>query len=184
MPSIIRSFTGKFAFMNPIHRAGFFYEGDEYQSTAAAFEAAKILNRQDRVSFWRWNCKPWDAKRLGKGIPQSWMRPDWDAVQFDVMTDIMRSKFSMPDLRRELLATRDAEIVYENSFHDNVWGACLCRSLPANDLKYGRKSGCTGSGNNRLGQILIQVRLECSAGLHVDPLGPLCAPALDFTVAA
>ena len=137
MPSIIQSFTGKYAFLSPLFRSAFFFDNDQYNSPAAAFEAAKILSRPDRVSFIGWNMQPWNARRLGKNIPKNWMRPDWDAAQLDIMLEIQRSKFSWPILREMLLATEDAQLVHGNACHDNFWGVCECQSLPAGKQKYG-----------------------------------------------
>jgi ribA/ribD-fused uncharacterized protein len=172
MPSVIQSFTGKYAFLSLLYRSAFFFDTDQYNSPAAAFEAAKILSRNDRVSFIGWNIQPWDARRLGKNIPKSWMRPDWEAVQLDIMLDIQRSKFSWPLLREKLLAIEDAQLVHGNACHDNFWGVCLCQSLPASKQKYGVSPRCAGDGGNRLGLILMQVRQECHAGHHRTPVMP------------
>ena len=176
MPPIIQSFTAKHAFLSPLFRSAFYYDGDQYNSPAAAFEAAKTLRREDRVSFVGWNCVPWNARKLGKNIPKSWMRPDWDAAQFDIMLEIQRSKFSWPILREKLLATDDAQLLHGNAFHDNVWGICLCQSLPAGKQKYGVSSRCAGDGGNRLCLVLMQVRQEIHAGLHLSPIVPRRAP--------
>ncbi len=177
MSFAIQWFVSDYTFLNLTFRSAFYYEDDSYLSAAAAFEAAKIINRRDRVSFCGWNCKPWLARKLGKGIPRYWIRPDWDAVQFDIMTEIQRSKFSWPDLRKKLVATADAQLVYGNNFHDNLWGTCMCQSLPAGKLKYGINPHCAGTGANWLGKILMLVRQECNAGLHADPVVPKCGPA-------
>jgi len=109
------------------------------------------------------------------------MRPDWYAVQLDIMLDIQRSKFSWPVLREMLLATEDAQLVHGNACHDNFWGVCGCQTLPAGKQKYGISSRCTGYGGNRLGLILMQVRQEIRGGLHLTPLVPKCGPATEVT---
>ncbi len=169
MPQVIDSFTGRYAALGLLHRSGFFFEGDEYHSAAAAIEAAKILNRPDRVSFIGWNCKPWKARAMGKGIPQYWIRPDWKQVEEPVMLDIQRSKFSWPEVCEVLLSTEDAKLIYGNVCHDNFWGVCKCRTVPAAQRKYGIGVRCTGAGDNRLGRILMQVREERKAVLQADP---------------
>jgi ribA/ribD-fused uncharacterized protein len=161
MPQTIDSFTGRYAAFSLFYRSGFFFEGDEYQSAAAAIEAAKIFNRPDRVSFIGWNCRPWKARTLGKGIPTYWIRPDWKKVEPTVMLEIQRSKFSWPDARDVLLSTEDAELIYGNVCHDNFWGVCKCRSVPTAQRKYGIGARCTGAGEDKLGRILMQVREEC-----------------------
>lgn len=160
MPPIINSFTGRYAALSPTYVSGFFYEGDEYQCVAAAFEAAKIPNRADRVSFFAWNCKPWEARRKGKGIPRLWIRPDFDAAQRDILLEIQRSKFSWPEPQKVLLSTEGTELVYGNLAHDNHLGICLCREAPAAKPKYGLGRHCTGEGENLIGETLMQVRQE------------------------
>ncbi len=163
MPAFIDSFTGPYAALSLTHRSSFFFEGDQYLSALAAFEAAKILNRRDRISFIGWNCaKPWKARTLGKNIPACWTRKDWGdiAVQIAVMLDIQRSKFSWPDTQKVLLATGDAALISANICHDNVWGICSCRSIPDTQRKHGIGIRCTGEGQDLLGHILMQVRAE------------------------
>ena len=83
---------------------------------------------------------PADAKRLGRQRSRP-LRPDWEAVKDDVMRRAVLRKFEThADLRAILLATGDDEIV-ENSPSDYYWGC-----------------GKTGTGQNRLGQILMEVR--------------------------
>lgn len=173
MPSVISSFQGKYSFLSLVYQCAFYYQGDLYNSAAAAFEAAKIQNPRDRVSFVHWNCKPWQARSIGKGIPACWLRPDWSPeVEIAVMTGIQRSKFSWPELQKRLLATGDACLVNGNSYHDNFFGSCLCRTLPAKETRYGVSPRCTGTGRNELGRILMQVRQECRDGLYPRGLMP------------
>lgn len=160
MPEIIRSFTGRYAALSSTFLSGFFFEGDDYQSAAAAFEAARIVNRADRVSFFAWNVKPWEAHRKGKAIPASWIRPDFESVQAEVMLAIQRAKFAWPETQKVILATGDAELVNGNVRHDNLWGSCACRETPASKLRYGIGRNCTGAGQNGLGRILMQIRQE------------------------
>lgn len=163
MSVIIHSFKGRFAALSPTFQSGFLFDGDEYQSAAAAFEAAKILNRADRVSFFAWNCKPWEAKRLGKAIPASWIRPDFEVVQSDLQLVIQRAKFSWPEPQKVLINTEEAQLVYGNVVHDNYWGICSCHEESASRRKYGIGRQCNGNGLNLLGNILMQVRQELLA---------------------
>lgn len=160
MSAIIRSFSGCHSALNLGFESGFFFEGDEYQSAAAAFEAARIQNRADRVSFLAWNCKPWEARRKGKAIPKSWIRPDFDKIQLDVMLSIQREKFKWPEAQRVLLSTLGFQLVYGNLVHDNYWGICSCHDAPASKRKLGISRNCNGIGQDVLGKILMQVRQE------------------------
>jgi len=74
------------------------------------------------------------------------LRPDWEQVKDDVMREAVRAKFSQhPELAEMLLATEDAEIV-ETAARDSYWA-----------------DGGDGSGLNRLGQILMEIRAEVRA---------------------
>ncbi|BEV10810.1 hypothetical protein ATDW_13060 [Asticcacaulis sp. DW145] len=69
--------------------------------------------------------------------------PDWDERRDMVMLAALRQKFSTHyKLKALLLSTGDEELA-EASPHDFYWGI-----------------GGDGSGQNRLGQLLMQVRAE------------------------
>jgi hypothetical protein len=63
-------------------------------------------------------------------------------VKLDVMLGLLRRKFTQLDLRRQLLATGDAELIEDNDWGDHFWGVCM------------------GVGENHLGKLLMQVRGE------------------------
>ena len=70
-------------------------------------------------------------------------RDDWDDVKLDVMRDALRAKFQQNSrLQRMLLATEHQELVHESN-SDRFWG----RSRE-------------GQGENRLGELLMQLRTE------------------------
>lgn len=69
------------------------------------------------------------------------LRADWEQVKDDVMQKAVLQKFrTHADIREILLATVD-EVLVENSPIDYYWGC-----------------GKDGSGKNKLGQILMEVR--------------------------
>jgi ribA/ribD-fused uncharacterized protein len=81
-----------------------------------------------------------DAAKRGrdKSLP---LRPDWELVKDDIMYAAVRQKFEIhEDIRQILLATGDQELV-EDAPDDYYWGC-----------------GADGSGKNKLGQILMQIR--------------------------
>lgn len=89
-----------------------------------------------------------EAARLGRNrrLP---LRRDWNAVKEQVMLEALRAKFTQhPELREALLATDDAKLV-EHTQRDSYWG-----------------DGGDGSGKNRLGALLMQLRGE----LRPDPV--------------
>lgn len=71
------------------------------------------------------------------------VRPDWFQINVAVMRDAVRAKFFQhADLGRMLLKTGDARLV-EHTANDKFWG-----------------DGGDGSGQNKLGKILMEIRAE------------------------
>ncbi len=86
--------------------------------------------------------KPMLAAQMGRrrDLP---LRADWEAVKDDVMLTALRAKFTQhPDLRALLLGTGDAHLI-EHTANDRYWA-----------------DGGDGSGRNRLGELLMQIRDE------------------------
>ena len=83
---------------------------------------------------------PMLAKQRGQSRAYP-LRPDWEAVKDDVMRRAVRAKFTQhPDIRAVLLGTGEEELI-ENAPNDYYWGC-----------------GADGTGKNRLGQVLVEVR--------------------------
>lgn len=141
--NIIDRFTGKYDFLSNYYECEVKYDGITYNNAEAAFQSAKLKNVDDRVIFR--HLSPNYAKRLGRSIC---LRDDWLIVKRDVMTEIIRSKFSDPNLKKKLLNTGNAILVEGNYWHDNYWGNCICDKCK--DIK----------GKNYLGKILMKVRDE------------------------
>lgn len=71
------------------------------------------------------------------------MREDWEAIKIDVMRYCLQEKFSAgSDLAAKLIATGDCELVEGNTWGDVFWGVCR------------------GTGENRLGRLLMERREE------------------------
>ena len=74
---------------------------------------------------------------------QNPLRQDWEEIKNKVMLQALRMKFSQnPEIAKELLATGDA-ILIEHTRNDDYWA-----------------DGGDGSGKNKLGLLLMQVREE------------------------
>ena len=85
---------------------------------------------------------PMDAALEGRNR-QNPLRPDWEEIKDKVMLQALRMKFSQhPEIAKELLSTGEA-IIIEHTRNDAYWA----------------DSG-DGSGKNKLGLLLIQVREE------------------------
>ena len=136
----IDKFSNEHAFLSNFYDSRVFYDGVPYRTVEHAYQAAKTFNPVERSKI-RIAKTAGEAKKLGRGTT---LRKDWENVKVRVMLDLLREKFSDPDLRQCLLATENAELVEGNSWGDKFWGV---------DTK-------TGSGKNMLGKLLMQVRLE------------------------
>ena len=85
---------------------------------------------------------PMDAALEGRDR-QNPLIPDWEKVKDEVMLQALRMKFNQhPEIAKGLLATGDA-ILIEHTQNDAYWA-----------------DGGDGSGKNRLGLLLMQVREE------------------------
>lgn len=111
------------------------------------FQACKAITGDDfrRVQRTR---SPGDSKSLGRRIQ---LREDWEAVKYDVMAVVIRSKFSVGREEADLLVETGNALLVEGTFWgDQVWGV---------DLK---KPGWPG--RNWLGTLLMARRAELVAG--------------------
>lgn len=96
----ISEFRGKYAFLSNFYAAPVFFEGLMYRNNEAAFQSAKILDRNNRMIFCRMD--PSTAKQIGRKLR---LREDWEAVKDNVMEKIIRDKFTRnPELKAKLLA--------------------------------------------------------------------------------
>jgi len=115
-------------------------DGQTWPTSEHYFQAQKFHDPDARTRI-REAPGPGQAARLGRRLPG--LREDWEAVKESVMLDALRAKFDQHDrLERVLLSTGEAELV-EHTTNDDYWA-----------------DGGDGSGRNRLGVLLMQVRDE------------------------
>lgn len=114
---------------------GIFWPTVEHFFQAQKFESLEIRDRIRRA------LTPKEARTMGqsRSFP---LRPDWDDVRESVMLYALRLKFKTPTARDLLISTSDRPLV-ESSPYDYYWAA-----------------GQDGTGQNRLGHLLMQVRAE------------------------
>jgi ribA/ribD-fused uncharacterized protein len=142
----IAAFRGRHRFLSNFAAFPVVFDGVEYPTAEHAYVAAKTLDPHIRA-WVRQIDTPGNAKYRGKSIA---LRPDWEDVRDEVMLAILRSKFTRnPQAREQLIATRDAELIEGNAWHDNYWGRCRCKD-------------CFGvvEAHNVLGRLLMMVREE------------------------
>lgn len=139
---MITQFTGQYRFLSNFHPCNIIFDGETYPSVEHAYQAAKTLDSEERKTI-RACSTPGKAKRAGRKVN---LRPDWNHVRLSIMTSLIATKFSIPDLGRKLRATYPACLVEGNYWHDDFWGACLC--FKCRNTK----------GQNHLGKILMTER--------------------------
>ena len=124
-------------------------DGMEFPSVEHAYVAAKTLDEQAREKI-RQLPTAADAKRFGKRIGRTIpLRPAWsDAFRTELMRGLLMQKFTNPELRQQLIATGDEQLIESNHWHDNWFGRCKC-------------SRCGGQGRNMLGVLLMEIRQQC-----------------------
>ncbi len=138
---MIDAFTGRYSFLSNFSAAQVLLDGLPYVSVEHAYQAAKTIDSAQREAIRALTgYQAGMAKKMGRRVT---MRPEWDEVKVDVMTDLVRQKFTAHvSLRAKLLATGDTRLVEGNHWNDTFWGVCR------------------GEGENHLGKILMKVREE------------------------
>lgn len=154
----IDKFDDEYEFLSNFYLCMLVHDGHACKSSEHAFQAAKTLNENERRQI-RFASSPGKAKRMGKEVT---LRPDWEFIKINIMLDILRIKFAIPDLRDKLLATGDATLIEGNTWNDQFWG----------------KVG--GRGKNWLGKLLMQVRDEIRQ--HHDHTNKCNTNSIDSTV--
>lgn len=134
---MINSFRGKYDFLSNFYLCTVKYDGLTFTNAEAAFQSAKVTDMDSRKQFC--NLPPAQAKRLGRTVQ---LRKDWENVKDQVMYDVLRAKFSNKKLCLLLLCTGDKELVEGNWWDDTYWGVF------------------SGKGENKLGNLLMQLREE------------------------
>lgn len=166
--NVIDSFSDKYYFLSNFFRSPVEYEGLTYQSSEAAFQAAKTRATfkeveeylsafgvsSDTLSDEKLNMleeiltltsrlaytrmTPSEAKKNGRRCR---LRLDWEYEKIEIMKEIVFNKFYGNDvLREKLLKTGDALLIEGNDWNDKFWGVS------------------DGEGENHLGKILMDVR--------------------------
>jgi N-glycosidase YbiA len=114
-------------------------KGRTWPTSEHFFQVQKFAGTPDEEEVWQAK-SPMIAARMVRRRKRP-LRKDWESVKDTIMHEAVRAKFTQhADKREILLGTGDAKIV-EHTENDAYWG----------DVG-------DGSGQNRLGQILMDVR--------------------------
>ena len=116
-------------------------DGKSWPTSEHYFQAQKFADAANQDAIRR-EKSPAIAARMGRDRKKP-LRRDWESVKDAIMKKAVLAKFTQyEDLRQLLLGTGEAKLI-EHTENDAYWG-----------------DGGDGSGKNRLGQILMQVREE------------------------
>lgn len=121
---------------------GSYWPTVEHYFQAQKFAGDSLADYRERI---RTAHSPKQAKSLGQSRKHP-IRPDWEEVKEDIMRHALRLKFEHPELRKLLLGTATRPLI-ENSPFDRYWG-----------------TGKDGSGKNRLGVLLVELRSSLRKG--------------------
>ena len=148
VPRVITEFKGTYRFLSNFSESVFVWRGVTWHTVEHAYQAAKTRDLE-WIAAIRKARTPAQAKQLGnrRDLP---MIPNWDVERDAVMLELLQAKFAAPTLRSRLVLTHPAVLIEGNTWHDNYWGDCHCRSRPE----------CGVPGTNRLGELLMSVRLQ------------------------
>lgn len=166
----IESFSGPYRFLSNFYPCfkpedlgfpanEFTFDASNATTVEHWFQAAKIDSSNPD---WKWHLQqvltsatPGIAKKVGRSVP---LRPDWTEIKMEAMRRMLEIKFTKPHFRLQLVETGDALLVEGNTWHDNVWGLCVC---PDCVLKC-RCADCNSGEGNQLGKMLMTLRSELS----------------------
>lgn len=142
MEDPILTFEGEYSFLSNFYPSPFTIKGTTFPTVEHVYQAMKSIDASEQQKIARAST-PGRAKRMGRQIVQ--LRPEWESLKIEVMTRLVRIKFSVPELRQKLLATGEARLEEGNRHYDTWWGIHPIGS---------------GKGRNELGRILMQIRNE------------------------
>lgn len=143
--NVINEFKEENRFLSNFYQCDFVYEGLTYHTAEAAFQAQKCSSEEDKIKYTEVK-NPVAAKRMGRKEPN--LPANWNEISYDIMKEILKAKFAVPEMKEKLLATGNATLVEGNKHHDNIWGKCVCAKCLAR----------TAPAFNRLGNILMEIR--------------------------
>ena len=135
---MIDKFEGEYNFLSNFHPAIIEYESRTWATVEHAYQAAKTDNKFEKEMI-RKEPYPGGATRIGKTVC---INDNWDYIRVDIMKELLKLKFAIPELRDKLIATGDEELIEGNTWKDNFWGVYK------------------GDGKNYLGRLLMEIRGE------------------------
>jgi ribA/ribD-fused uncharacterized protein len=135
------AFRGDSAFLSNFYEVDIEYDGITYRSVENAYQAMKTEDMELRREIA--TCIPKVAKKMGRKIQMDAKK--WDERKLTIMLDLLKIKFSDPNLREKLILTGEKDLIEVNGWGDKYWGVCK------------------GKGMNMLGRLLMRIRYDLHA---------------------
>ena len=142
-------FKGEFRFLSNFYPCKIIAWGMEFPTAEHVYVATKTEDMEMRKAIAKL-VTPGNAKRFGRKMD---VRADWGRIKVSVMRGILKRKFADERLINMLQSIK-GQIVEDNNWHDNFWGACSCSDCATKEKK------------NTLGKLLMEVRDEQKLGRH------------------
>jgi ribA/ribD-fused uncharacterized protein len=141
--NMIDHFDGDFKFLSNFYPVEVMYENIVYPSVEHAYQAAKTDDLARRLLIRNLETAG-QAKREGGKVK---LYPDWHIYKRPIMSELLKQKFTKPELRALLMATEGHDLVEGNYWGDTYWGIY------------------NGKGHNYLGKLLMSIRNGISMGI-------------------
>jgi hypothetical protein len=128
-------------YMSNYSRHRFFVYGRWWNCVEAPYQAAKTFDEAEKNLIHQAKGSN-EARLLGQKVT---FRSDWDQVKDIVMEECLIAKFLQhKDIRDQLIATGEEELIEDTTSSNDMYWGC----------------GTDGTGQNKLGKILMKVRKE------------------------
>lgn len=130
---------GKYGCFSNFSRDTVFLKGHRWRTSEHYFQAQKFAGHPDEDEI-RYAHKPMKAAQMGRERSRP-LRPDWEDVKDNIMREVVMAKFSQNKKLQSILLGTEDRMLIEHTANDRYWG-----------------DGGDGSGENKLGIILMEVR--------------------------
>lgn len=135
------STVGEYGCFSNFSRHGFTLDGVEWRTSEHYFQAMKTLDPVKREAI-RLAPTAAAAAQMGRDRRLG-LRRDWDAVREEIMMTALRAKFTDHNAIKRVLIGTNPRVLVEHTAKDRYWA-----------------DGGDGTGQNRLGVLLMQLRDE------------------------
>lgn len=123
-------------------RCDFFLDDHKWMTVEHFYQASKFLGNPCYMEKVRLANTPKIARQLGQSREAEIVK-EWDDIKEKVMRKALRAKFLKTGKFKDLLLETGEKCIIEASPYDYYWGC-----------------GSDGSGKNRLGELLMELREE------------------------